>query len=241
MGSTPYSSYSRLAPTPTPVSPSSKSPLSPHRQPIPPSPSSLSQSTATSRLPTTTNTTTQASRTRTSKASSLHIPTMPRFHPANYQLRHSGSSTSNNSTRPTATANNPQTASLSPRSPSSPHSPGQATVQARPMSPLSQFQSNHHSHNHHHQQQQQQQNFEAQRQLHLYQRDLLAAAGRAALKSPRQKPMSPQLMPIGSPGPVTPLALEEDVSQQHQQQQQQGDYLACRGMMAPGGTGSAKA
>ena len=50
-------------------------------------------------------------------------------------------------------------------------------------------------------------------------------------------------MPLGSPGPVTPLALEEDVLQQQQQQHQRGDYVTCGGSraMASGGSESATA
>lgn len=47
---------------------------------------------------------------------------------------------------------------------------------------------------------------EAQKQLYLYQRETLAA--HAAFQSTKEKPDSPRLEPLGSPGPVTPLELE---------------------------------
>ncbi|KAG9738889.1 hypothetical protein KCU59_g8742, partial [Aureobasidium melanogenum] len=59
---------------------------------------------------------------------------------------------------------------------------------------------------------------EAQKQLYLYQREILAAqaavtaaanAGSGRPQSARfEKPLSPRLAPLGSPGPVTPLELE---------------------------------
>jgi hypothetical protein len=51
---------------------------------------------------------------------------------------------------------------------------------------------------------------DAQKHLWMYQRDLVAAA---RAQSPNQiiaDPASPRLVPIGSPGPVTPLELESD-------------------------------
>lgn len=54
---------------------------------------------------------------------------------------------------------------------------------------------------------------EAQRQLYLYQRDLVSTAKGRSYSN--HKPASPRLMPLGSPGPVTPLELEG----------QGGDYL----------------
>ncbi|KAK7541580.1 hypothetical protein IWX49DRAFT_506954 [Phyllosticta citricarpa] len=55
---------------------------------------------------------------------------------------------------------------------------------------------------------------EAQRHLYFYQRDLVAnAVARNPL--PGNRPVSPRLNPLGSPGPVTPLELEGPT----------GDYL----------------
>ena len=62
---------------------------------------------------------------------------------------------------------------------------------------------------------------DAKQQIYRYQRDIVANATRAArlTLSPKdiESPSSPRLHPIGSPGPVTPLALESEV-----------DYLMAR-------------
>lgn len=47
---------------------------------------------------------------------------------------------------------------------------------------------------------------EAQKQLYLFQRETLAA--NAGFMAAREKPTSPRLVPLGSPGPVTPFELE---------------------------------
>lgn len=47
---------------------------------------------------------------------------------------------------------------------------------------------------------------EAQKQLYLFQRETIAA--HAGVVATREKPVSPRLVPLGSPGPVTPLELE---------------------------------
>lgn len=54
------------------------------------------------------------------------------------------------------------------------------------------------------------QSSDIRRKLQQYQRDMVeqaALAGRIAM--PTAKPTSPRLAPLGSPGPVTPMALEE--------------------------------
>lgn len=108
---------------------------------------------------------------RTSKrpAKNLHLPSLPRFHPANYQ------SPDLNHAHP-------------PRAP-------------RPGSSSRQFS-------------------DAQQQLHLHQRDLVANAARFSRSVVTQglgtKPSPPRLQPLGSPGPVTPMMLEEH-----------GDYLSA--------------
>ena len=70
---------------------------------------------------------------------------------------------------------------------------------------------------------------DAKQQIHRYQRDIVATATRAArlTLSPKatQSPSSPRLHPIGSPGPVTPLALESEV-----------DYLMARDTGSPSST-----
>lgn len=47
---------------------------------------------------------------------------------------------------------------------------------------------------------------EAQKQLYLFQRETIAA--HAGFVPSREEPDSPRLVPLGSPGPVTPLELE---------------------------------
>jgi hypothetical protein len=52
------------------------------------------------------------------------------------------------------------------------------------------------------------------RKLQQYQRDMIVQARLAALPSTHEqtqsaKPSSPKLQPLGSPGPITPLELEE--------------------------------
>ncbi|KAK8173532.1 hypothetical protein IWX90DRAFT_144335 [Phyllosticta citrichinensis] len=101
----------------------------------------------------------------------LKLPSLPRFHPANFPSQSPSQSSSSYSS------------SASPPPPPSPRS-------------------------------QQKQYSEAQRQLYFYQRDLVAnAVARNPL--PGNRPMSPRLNPLGSPGPVTPLELEGS----------NGDYL----------------
>lgn len=57
---------------------------------------------------------------------------------------------------------------------------------------------------------QQQANYlSAQQQLQIHQRDLIQQATRGTLPSHILFPSSPRLIPMGSPGPVTPLTLEE--------------------------------
>ena len=57
---------------------------------------------------------------------------------------------------------------------------------------------------------QQQANYlSAQQQLQLHQKDLIQQATRGSLPSHILFPSSPRLIPMGSPGPVTPLTLEE--------------------------------
>lgn len=48
---------------------------------------------------------------------------------------------------------------------------------------------------------------EAQKQLYLFQRETLAAHN-TGFTPLRERPSSPRLEPLGSPGPVTPLELE---------------------------------
>ncbi|KAF2140635.1 uncharacterized protein K452DRAFT_230126 [Aplosporella prunicola CBS 121167] len=112
-----------------------------------------------------------------SNTSSLKLPSLPRFHPANF---------------PSQSSSAAQTPSTNPNSPQPPPSPYA----------------------------QQRQYSEAQRQLYLYQRELLATAARnmhaSSTGGATVRPVSPRLNPLGSPGPVTPLELEG-----------QGDYLVA--------------
>ncbi|KAI5797455.1 hypothetical protein DFH27DRAFT_612167 [Peziza echinospora] len=57
--------------------------------------------------------------------------------------------------------------------------------------------------------QQQQSYMSAQQQLQIHQKDLIQQATRGTLPSHLLFPVSPRLIPMGSPGPVTPLTLEE--------------------------------
>jgi hypothetical protein len=61
---------------------------------------------------------------------------------------------------------------------------------------------------------------EAQRQIHAYQREMLASASQGVKRQAQNtsnKPTSPRLVPLGSPGPITPLELGEE----------QGGYLVA--------------
>lgn len=102
-----------------------------------------------------------------SASSGLKLPSLPRFHPANFSSQNSSFAAT-----PTSSGSSPQP----------------------PMSPRSQ----------------QRQYSEAQKQLYAYQRELLANAGKLPTKAPAAKPVSPRLLPAGSPGPVTPLELEAE-------------------------------
>lgn len=57
--------------------------------------------------------------------------------------------------------------------------------------------------------QQQSSYLSAQQQLQIHQKDLIQQATRGSLPSHLLFPSSPRLIPMGSPGPVTPLTLEE--------------------------------
>lgn len=50
---------------------------------------------------------------------------------------------------------------------------------------------------------------DAQKQLLMYQRETVSVA-RASSPAQIEKPLSPRLVPLGSPGPVTPLELEAE-------------------------------
>lgn len=115
-----------------------------------------------------------------SAANTLKLPGLPRFHPANFPSSQSSS-----------VANTPGTAPNSGHP--SPNPPVSPKAQQRLYS-------------------------EAQKQLYLYHRETLAAqaavAAAAGANSSRpqssryERPLSPRLAPLGSPGPVTPLELE---------------------------------
>ncbi|OJD33226.1 uncharacterized protein BKCO1_3200011 [Diplodia corticola] len=121
----------------------------------------------------------RANRQPSSGSSNLRLPSLPRFHPANFP-----SSSSSAATTPSTNPNSPQP----------------------PPSPRSQ----------------QKQYSEAQQQLYMYQRELIANATRNMATG--SKPASPRLNPLGSPGPVTPLELEG----------QGGDYLTAGAKSAGG-------
>ncbi|KAF2122774.1 hypothetical protein BDV96DRAFT_639342 [Lophiotrema nucula] len=98
-------------------------------------------------------------------AASLRLPSLPRFHPANFP-----------SSQNSSAAVTPRTGPNSPQPPLSPRA--------------------------YHQQYS-----EAQRQMFALQRELMSGQPRQA-RAPGAKPTSPRLIPMGSPGPVTPLELE---------------------------------
>ena len=54
---------------------------------------------------------------------------------------------------------------------------------------------------------------------------MISAAARSSTPIPTESPKSPRLVPLGSPGPVTPLQLESE----------DGGYLAVRTSTAPCG------
>ena len=51
---------------------------------------------------------------------------------------------------------------------------------------------------------------DAQKHLLFYQREMISVAARASSPAQLEGPQSPRLVPLGSPGPVTPLELEAD-------------------------------
>ncbi|EMC99040.1 hypothetical protein BAUCODRAFT_51294, partial [Baudoinia panamericana UAMH 10762] len=102
--------------------------------------------------------------TRRARDNSLKLPSLPRFHPANF---------------PSAQSSLQNTPSERP-SPMGPMSP---RTHQRMLS-------------------------DAQKQLYNYQRESVTAAHRNASPNRTDKPDSPRLEPLGSPGPVTPLELE---------------------------------
>ncbi|KAJ8607946.1 hypothetical protein MRB53_039950 [Persea americana] len=105
---------------------------------------------------------------RRAPTTTLKLPPLPRFHPANFPSSHHSSMQS------TPESQSPQSlAPVSPRAPQRMYS-------------------------------------DAQKQLYFHQREMLATALRASSPSQAGRPTSPRLVPLGSPGPVTPLELEGD-------------------------------
>lgn len=98
-------------------------------------------------------------------SASLRLPSLPRFHPANFESRQSSA------------AGTPATGPNSPQPPLSPRT-------------------------------QQRQYSDAQKQLYFSYQQQLVAASRTTKPQQGPKPTSPRLIPMGSPGPVTPLELE---------------------------------
>ncbi|KAF2851779.1 hypothetical protein T440DRAFT_394353 [Plenodomus tracheiphilus IPT5] len=99
-------------------------------------------------------------------AAHLRLPSLPRFHPANY----ASSQNSSHAATPVTGPNSPQMP-VSPRGGSN-------------------------------------RQYEVQRQMYLYQQQLLANTRHAQGTGP--KPTSPRLAPLASPGAVTPLELEHE-------------------------------
>ncbi|KAF2686990.1 hypothetical protein K458DRAFT_297167 [Lentithecium fluviatile CBS 122367] len=98
-------------------------------------------------------------------AGNMRLPSLPRFHPANFA-----------SSQGSSAAGTPATGPNSPQPPLSPRT-------------------------------HQKQYSEVQRQMYLYQQQLVANAARQA-RGPVANPSSPRLNPLDSPGPVTPMDLE---------------------------------
>ncbi|PBP16088.1 hypothetical protein BUE80_DR013208 [Diplocarpon rosae] len=83
---------------------------------------------------------------------------------------------------------------------------------------------------------------EVQRKLQQYQRDMIAQARDAAsstrAKNRERAPISPRLLPLGSPGPITPFELEEadgylvagsrETRKEHERQMQMLLSQGCR-------------
>jgi len=108
----------------------------------------------------------QGNSTRRANTHSLKLPSLPRFHPANFPSAHS-------SVQSTPDGNTSPQAPVSPRAHQRMYS-------------------------------------DAQKQLLMHQRETIAAAQRDGSPGRDGKPNSPRLAPLGSPGPVTPLMLEQD-------------------------------
>jgi hypothetical protein len=102
---------------------------------------------------------------RRANTNSLKLPSLPRFHPANFPSTHSSAQ------------NTPDSPGMG-----SPHPPLSPRTHQRAVS-------------------------DAQKHLMMYQREAVSAA-RGASPAPHENPTSPRLVPLGSPGPVTPLELE---------------------------------
>ncbi|ORY14445.1 hypothetical protein BCR34DRAFT_623363 [Clohesyomyces aquaticus] len=108
-------------------------------------------------------------------AAALRLPSLPRFHPANFPSQSS------------SLAGTPCTGPNSPQPPLSPRAYRKQYLEPQKQHP------------------------DAQRQMYLYQQELIASASRQA-RGATARPTSPRLIPMGSPGPVTPLELEEQDS-----------------------------
>ncbi|KAF2725850.1 hypothetical protein K431DRAFT_214630 [Polychaeton citri CBS 116435] len=104
---------------------------------------------------------------RRANTNSLKLPSLPRFHPANYPSAHSSLQVT------------PDSGFSSPQPPMSPRT-------------------------------HQRMYSDAQKQLYFLQRESIVAAARSASPVMMEKPDSPRLAPMGSPGPVTPLELETE-------------------------------
>ncbi|KAK5124693.1 hypothetical protein LTR85_001406 [Meristemomyces frigidus] len=100
---------------------------------------------------------------RCANNASLKLPSLPRFHPANFPSAHSS-------------------LQVTPDGVASPQGPVSPRAHQRMLS-------------------------DAQKHLYAYQREVVSAA-RASSPGPGDRPISPKLAPLGSPGPVTPLELE---------------------------------
>jgi len=119
----------------------------------------------------------------------MSIP-IGKYHPSNYKLVSPSTSTPPTSTSPTST---PPT-NVTP--PTNLEIPSEGKKSKRPS--------------------QERRPSEVRKKVQQYQRDMIAQARRAGLpdssvqgSAKSTKPISPRLLPLGSPGPITPLELEE--------------------------------
>lgn len=164
------STLSRLVPKPDPPHRHTMSPRTADRS-VPSISSPLSPRTAPLDIPSQQARRRPAVHARQSSnggpAAHLRLPSLPRFHPANFACSQNSSQAA--------------TPVTGPNSPQNPASPRANTTRQ----------------------------YEVQRQMYMYQQQLLANTNRQ-VRGSSTKPTSPRLVPLASPGAVTPLELEDE-------------------------------